>query len=117
VITLNLPWPPSINHYYGTKPGGFAKFIGAKGKAFRSEVVRAAHIQEIKPFHKNDRLHIRIDLFPPDKRKRDIDNILKALFDSLEHARIIDNDSQFDRLYIQRHDTYGGCVRVTIHKC
>lgn len=48
------------------------------------------------------RLAIEIKAYPPDKRKRDLDNILKSLLDSLVHAGVVEDDSQFDAIAIAR---------------
>jgi len=48
------------------------------------------------------RLAIEIQASPPDNRRRDLDNILKALLDSITHARVIEDDSQFDAIGIVR---------------
>jgi crossover junction endodeoxyribonuclease RusA len=42
---------------------------------------------------------MRIELTPPDNRKRDIDNCFKALLDSLEGAAVFINDSQVKELH------------------
>jgi len=48
------------------------------------------------------RLAVDIYVNPPDKRKRDLDNIPKALLDALTHAGIWEDDSQIDQLTITR---------------
>jgi crossover junction endodeoxyribonuclease RusA len=61
------------------------------------------------------RLAIEIKATPPDKRKRDLDNILKSLLDSLTHARVIEDDSQFDAIAIARlPSSKPGQVEITI---
>jgi Holliday junction resolvase RusA-like endonuclease len=42
----------------------------------------------------------RVTVCPPDNRKRDLDNILKALFDALQHAGVIEDDSQIRKLMV-----------------
>ena len=37
-------------------------------------------------------------------RRRDLDNIQKALLDALVHADVIEDDSLIDALSIQRHE-------------
>jgi len=49
-----------------------------------------------------------IKIYPPDKRRRDIDNVLKALLDSLEHAGVYENDSQIFRLQIEKKEPIKG---------
>ncbi len=39
-------------------------------------------------------LMVEIIMYPPDKRKRDMDNIKKALFDALQHAGLYKDDYQ-----------------------
>jgi crossover junction endodeoxyribonuclease RusA len=53
-------------------------------------------------------LAIQIDVYPPDRRRRDLDNILKALLDSLSHAGVIEDDSLFDRILLVRREVMPG---------
>ena len=63
------------------------------------------------------RLEIRIEASPPDKRRRDLDNILKSLLDSITHAGVILDDSQFDAITIMRMpNTQPGNVKITIQQ-
>ncbi len=39
-------------------------------------------------------LKLTIDAYPPDRRRRDGDNLLKAIFDSLQHGGVYADDSQ-----------------------
>jgi len=62
------------------------------------------------------RLAVHITLFPPDRRKRDVDNILKALLDACEHAGCYESDSQIDELHIVRQEVKkGGVCTIVIH--
>jgi crossover junction endodeoxyribonuclease RusA len=62
------------------------------------------------------RLAVHITLFPPDRRKRDVDNILKALLDACEHAGCYESDSQIDELHITRQEVKkGGVCTILIH--
>ena len=105
-IILDLPYPPSVNHYWGQR--GNHRFIGAKGKAFRLAVNEEA--EGVVPIE--GRVAIYVALFPPDRRKRDIDNVLKSLLDALEHAGCFtDGDHQVDEINIKRCEIIpgGGC--------
>lgn len=62
------------------------------------------------------RLAVHVALYPPDRRKRDIDNVLKSLLDACEHAGCYENDSQIDELHIIRRDVIkdGACTIVIL---
>lgn len=97
-----LPWPPTVNHYWVRT--GKRCFVGSKGIAFRKEVINACNETGLK-FSPTSRLCVDIQAFPPDKRRRDLDNLLKATLDSLQHAGVYKDDNQIDRIIINRkHD-------------
>lgn len=106
ILELWLPYPPTINHYYGQK--GKMRFITEKGQQFRRDVMQAVKNAGAPSFGNQS---LRIEWYPylPDRRKRDFDNILKPLLDALQHANVIDNDSQFKRWA-------GGSIEKSVHK-
>jgi len=113
MTTVTLPWPPTVNHYWGRRRGG-RLFLTAKARAFRDVVaLELACTQDGPPDG-----WVRLDIIahPPDKRKRDIDNIEKPLLDALEHAGAFENDYQVSDLRIRRRcdGTPRGTVRVEI---
>jgi len=56
-----------------------------------------------------------MDAFPPDRRRRDLDNIQKPVLDALEHAGVYEDDSQVDLLITRRGPVSdGGSIRVQI---
>lgn len=54
------------------------------------------------------RLSMHVSMWPPDRRRRDIDNPLKALLDACEHAGCYEDDGQIDELHIVRQEIYRG---------
>lgn len=112
--TLKLPWPPSINRYYGVTRAG-KRFINKDGQEFRKVVVEA--LRGIPEYGGTlaGRLQVWVDAYPPDKRRRDLDNLGKALFDSLTHAGVYEDDALIDDLRIVRRDVVkGGHVIVYV---
>ncbi len=110
-MQLSLPWPPSVNHYWRMAKGRI--YISAKGVAYR-EAVKVL-TQGAGYFYPDTRLDVAIVANPPDRRRRDIDNLLKCTLDSLEHANIFADDSQVDKLAIIRGAMIpGGGMLVTI---
>jgi crossover junction endodeoxyribonuclease RusA len=52
---------------------------------------------------------------PPDRRRRDLDNILKALLDALQYGGAYQDDSQIDSLQVVRSKSVpGGKVMVLV---
>ena len=66
------------------------------------------------------RLAIKIIAEPPDKRRRDLDNILKAPLDALTHAGLFIDDEQFDEINIVRGQPVPGGrlgIKITELEC
>lgn len=76
------------------------RFISKAGKIFREAVAEECANQGIVSLY--GRLAVHIALFPPDRRARDVDNILKALLDACEHAGCYESDNQIDELHVIR---------------
>jgi len=103
-----LPWPPSVNHYWRNVGG--KTLISAKGREYR-DAVRILAIDESWPIHADKRLAVTIEAWVPDKRRRDLDNMLKAALDALTHAGVWEDDSQIDDLRIVRMPV-GGMLKI-----
>ena len=58
------------------------------------------------------RLEFQVTLYPRDRRKQDIDNRIKALWDALADAGVFDDDEQIDVLIVNRGEIKkgGGCL-------
>lgn len=114
-ITLCLPWPPSVNHYWTQWAQGkiVRMAVSTKGKAYRAEVAAVAFAS--RACRVDGRLSVTIKACPPDRRTRDLDNLLKALLDALSEAGVFKDDGQIDRLTIERGEVVkGGMVTVRI---
>ena len=59
---------------------------------------------------------VEIDLYPPDRRRRDIDNPLKCLLDSMTHAGVYEDDSQIKDIELHMREPMPpeGLVHVTL---
>ena len=56
-----------------------------------------------------------MELYPPDRRRRDVDNYSKAVLDALTHARLWRDDSQIKRQTVEVCEPRaGGQVVLTI---
>jgi crossover junction endodeoxyribonuclease RusA len=104
-LVLNLPYPPSVNTYWGFH--GARRFLTKKAVEFKQFAASAFCLTRHKGFGMQ-RLSVTIYLFPPDKRVRDIDNCVKSLLDSLCQANVFVDDSQIDRLLVVRKEQKKG---------
>mgnify|MGYP002361318418 CR=1 FL=1 len=96
---LVLPLPPSVNVLYGTARNG-QKFLTAEQRQFRArtaEIVRAANRDAFA-----GRLEMSVTLYFANRRRADIDNRLKAVFDACTHGGAYHDDSQIDVLHVER---------------
>ena len=95
-IYLVLPFPPSVNRLWRTtRTGGMhrsAKYMEWKRHA------EWAILQQAKGRKITGPYRLTVNLVRPDKRKRDIDNLFKAVSDSLVHMGIIESDHLCERL-------------------
>ena len=104
-----LKWPPSVNNYYAHTRRGV--FIKAAGKRYR-EATQADIIEQGGVDCLDGRLMVKIAMFPPDQRIRDLDNYTKSLLDACTHAGVWEDDKQIDQLLLLRGQAvkYGSIV-------
>jgi crossover junction endodeoxyribonuclease RusA len=110
-VSLELPWPPSVNNYWIHR--GRGTFISDRGLSFiKSVKVAIVQAKIYKPML--GKLHVSIKLFPPDKRRRDIDNVLKSILDALTKGGLTVDDSQVKKLDIEMTELLHDCVEVYV---
>lgn len=116
MIEVELPFPPSLNHYY--RRVGPRTLISREGRAYRETVVSTLAELGVKPLE--GPLIVQVELFPPDRRRRDVDNAMKSMLDALEHGGAYENDSQIVRLEVEKFEPMPGgkaIVRIEKKKC
>lgn len=120
-LTLRLPWPPSINHYWqsrvvvqrGKKPW-INHYMGAAGRKYRDEVSLCVR-RQCGGWLFTGRLCVSIEATLPDRIKRDLDNTLKATLDALTAAGVWRDDGQIVDLRVKRLGVDApGWLNVTI---
>jgi crossover junction endodeoxyribonuclease RusA len=111
MLTLSLPFPPSINHYFSYYQG--RPVLSKEARAYRHLVRRITSAKGVKPLM--GPLAVRIEVHPPDNRRRDADNFQKSVLDALQHAGVFWDDSQVVWLLTIKHPSRAdGSVRVRI---
>jgi len=107
-IKLTLPYPPTLNNMFITK--GRIRVLSPKARAYKAEVVKRAQIARIEPIEGNVR--VTMGIYRP-RKIGDIDNLSKAIFDSLKGSAWHD-DKQVVELHLFRYDDKDN-PRVELH--
>lgn len=103
-ITIDLPYPVSVNAIW--RSGRKRVF---KSKAYRNWLAAAygqwlVQRSQCRDRHIQGNYGLQIIFNPPDKRRRDLDNLGKVCNDFAQAARIIDDDRYCRRLLLEYGD-------------
>ncbi|QQS09035.1 MAG: RusA family crossover junction endodeoxyribonuclease [Phycisphaerales bacterium] len=79
---------------------GSRTVLSREGRRYRVSVCAALAARRVVRL--NGRLEVRVTVCPPDSRRRDLDNVQKALLDALARGGAYRDDSQIDRLIVER---------------
>ena len=111
-----LGWPPSVNHLYQNRRNG-GRFRTAKARQYEIDCKKTIHDYGKGSVDPDARFSVSIVAYPPDRRRRDIDNLLKPILDAIQSAKVITDDSQIDQLAIRRSaPTKGGSIVVSVEE-
>lgn len=95
-LTFDLPMPPSVNSLYRNVPGaGRVKTKEYKTWAHEAQWMLVAQRNQ-KGKHRciEGPVEVHVRAYRPGNKRRDLDNILKALLDLLTNSKTIQDDSQ-----------------------
>lgn len=127
-LRLALPWPPSVNAYWRSIIVGGKKvkprvqvLVSERGREYRRAVLRACAQSPALPLWGpplEGPLKFEAEFAEPDRRRRDLDNLMKAMLDALKVAGVYRDDSQIRRIESRFGPAVvrGGRVDVTIHQ-
>jgi len=115
-VKLTLPYPPSTNRLWRCPTRGPLRgrhMLSKEARAYKDEVGILAQSFFLSAIL--GPVGIRLLVHPPDKRRRDLDNTLKAILDSLTGHAYTD-DSQIARLEVERGEVERphGSVEVSV---
>ena len=95
-ISITLPWPPSVNHTWIVR--GRRVVVQEAVTIYRMKVLSIVKTARMKKLIHSKTISspvaVMLECCKPDKRKRDIDNIEKQIYDSLTKAKVWKDDSQ-----------------------
>lgn len=109
---ITLPYPPSVNTYWRAVKGRM--LISRDGREYKQAV--GVHVlTNGRRKVMTGRLAMTIEIYPPDNRRRDIDNTAKAVLDALGTANVYEDDFQIcDLRLVRRKVSKPGRVEVRI---
>jgi len=98
-VSIILPWPPSVNSLWRSSSKGW--YMTKKAKEYKELVRYAVYKAKSPKFGDGEQIAVGVVAYPPDNRKRDLDNIFKILGDSLQDAGVYQNDCQIKKIYME----------------
>ena len=111
---VELPYPPSVNRYY--RRVGPRTLISREGRRYREQVEQVLRARGTELLIGD--LHMIVHLYPPDARRRDLDNVQKALWDALQHGGLYQDDGQIKQLEAHMYEPMppNGLAIVTVRR-
>ena len=107
---IELPYPPTVNTYWRHLNG--RTVLAKRGRQYKQSVQAIVGLQ---PPRLSGPLCLMASVWLPDRRRRDLDNILKPLLDALTSAGVWDDDSQVKALQIAHVGIQKpGCVQIQV---
>lgn len=97
---FEMPFPPSVNQW--KTPFRGRAILTKRGREYRANAIGAMQCHGLQGERLSERLSVRIKLYMPDRRVRDIDNYLKSLLDALTKSEFWIDDEQIDKLTVER---------------
>lgn len=118
----DMPWPPSVNHYYSSV--GSRRFLTKRAREYRSAMRDAIWGQILEQYPWLPKLlpitcdlDLRVAFHPPDKRVRDNDNYNKAFYDACTKAGLWKDDRQVKITTMALCDpVQGGAVHMKLSR-
>lgn len=128
-LRVELPWPPSVNDYLGHRVvlhRGDAKdklkcpccqsrlsplvltYPRGPAKTFRQKALVC--LKGAKSF--TGKVSVEIVVYPPNLRRRDIDNLSKTILDAMTHGGVWEDDSHIERLVLDTAKDEDGNIIV-----
>lgn len=116
MISLSLPYPPSANRLWRNFGGRSIKSAEYRSWLLRGQdaITKACVMGSIAGAY-----HLELQAVRPDRRARDIDNLLKPVGDLLASAGLIENDCKAASVYAAwsgAEPVKGGSITVILRE-
>jgi crossover junction endodeoxyribonuclease RusA len=110
-VDITLAWPPSVNRIWKYGKG---RVRSDKSVIEYYKNMMLLYRGKIKRTLKG-RIRVHMNVYPPDNKVRDLDNILKVPMDAMQKMTVYKNDSQIDELHIYRKEVSKRNARLVVH--
>lgn len=110
-VDIILGWPPSVNKVWKYGGGTVRSQKAVKDYYMLSTMLHRRNIKATMM----GRICVQVLVYPPDKRQRDLDNILKVPMDAMQKIGVYKNDSQIDELHVYRKEISKNNARLVIN--
>lgn len=112
MVRIEFPFPPTSNNAYAVVRG--RKILSAAGRKFHADAA-AVILAAGSPRVDGERFEATLEVYPPDRRRRDALNSEKLVTDAAVKAKVIPDDCLIDKYtIIRRHVVAGGKVVLTL---
>lgn len=92
-LKIKIPFPPTANHIWAR--GGKRTYLTKEYQSFLKIVSLAIkRAEEARPLFGANAYAVRLVVYPPDRRVRDLDNLIKPVLDALTRAGLWLDDSR-----------------------
>lgn len=110
---FDLPFPPSVNAW--KTPFRNRMILSKRGREYRAAVAAELVRLGLHGEGLDGELAVSVTLHPPSLRRYDVDNFTKSLFDALTTSGFWLDDSQVQRMTVQKGvKVVGGNVKIKV---
>lgn len=110
---LILPYPPTINTCWRSVNG--RNILSPKARKYIEDALWVISEQRI-PRTLASRVGLTIKVLPPNRRRRQVDSILRPVFDALWFACVYEDSAQVDRLEISKEPEKYARIEVEVRE-
>lgn len=110
-VDITLEWPPSVNKVWQYGGGTVRSPKAVRDYYMLSTLLNKRNIKKAM----TGRVCVQVLVYPPDKRQRDLDNLLKVPMDAMQKIGVYNNDSQIDELHVYRKEISKTNARLVIN--